>query len=212
MRNGSVPKSDDWIKAVLNFLVVHGLFQIQKKKSKSSVAAVRVLFATFLSESATDSVSLKIRDVPQPPLSPESRKLCRNRLLTCIGELTGQTTVVKSDEKAVKSSASASDGELWLSKVLSMIQDLKSDRKHVLLLNELEEEDIALFGKVDELLTQLRAVTGEHQESAKGAELLVLALTVQQYCEEEQDSSSLEVRDQSLVVYLVTQQAPADRR
>ncbi|KAH6918992.1 DNA-directed DNA polymerase [Coprinopsis sp. MPI-PUGE-AT-0042] len=172
VRNGSVPKSDDWIKAVLNFLVVHGLFQIQKKKSKSSITA--------------------LRDVPQPPLSPESRKLCRNRLLTCIGELTGQTTVMKSDDKTTKSSASASDGELWLTKVLSTIQDLESDSKHVLLLNEVEEEDVALFSKVNELLAQLRAVTGEHQESAKGAELLILALTVQQYCEEEQDPSSLE--------------------
>ncbi|TFK27400.1 DNA-directed DNA polymerase, partial [Coprinopsis marcescibilis] len=171
VRNGNVPKSDEWVKAILDFFVVHGLFMIKKKKSKSS--------------------TLALREIPSPVVSDSVRENCRNRLLTCLGELTGQTNVIKAgDDKTVKASATASDGELWLAKVATTIQTLEEDLKHVELLNELEDEDKVLVKKSGELLTQIRNVREQYSEVAKGTELLLLALVVQLYCEG--DSTTLE--------------------
>ena len=40
-RNASVPKEDNWISTVLDFLLVHGFFQIRKPSKKSGFVAVR---------------------------------------------------------------------------------------------------------------------------------------------------------------------------
>jgi DNA polymerase phi len=41
LRNTTVPRQDDWIQAILDWFVVHGLFNIIKKSSKSDMKAVR---------------------------------------------------------------------------------------------------------------------------------------------------------------------------
>lgn len=41
IRNNNVPKSDEWVQSVLDYLIVHGLFLVDKKSSKNSVSAVR---------------------------------------------------------------------------------------------------------------------------------------------------------------------------
>jgi DNA polymerase phi len=40
IRNGAVPKDDDWIMSILNWLVVNGLFVVKKKSEKSPFLAV----------------------------------------------------------------------------------------------------------------------------------------------------------------------------
>lgn len=45
IRNPAVPKDDACTKDVLDFLVLHGFFNVEKKSSKSKIAAVS---ATFL--------------------------------------------------------------------------------------------------------------------------------------------------------------------
>jgi DNA polymerase phi len=40
VRNGAVPKGDAWITSVLDWLVVHGLFDIKKKSKDSPYQAV----------------------------------------------------------------------------------------------------------------------------------------------------------------------------
>ena len=47
IRNPSVPKSDEWIKSILDWLIVHGLFEV-KKSSKSPFDAVRMPYVLFL--------------------------------------------------------------------------------------------------------------------------------------------------------------------
>jgi len=48
IRNGKVPKEDEWVQSVLDWLVVHGLFIVKKKSSKSHVVPVG-FFGSFTS-------------------------------------------------------------------------------------------------------------------------------------------------------------------
>ena len=40
VRNGSIPKDDEWVQIVLDFYIVHGLFVIRKQSKSSSIYAV----------------------------------------------------------------------------------------------------------------------------------------------------------------------------
>jgi hypothetical protein len=42
VRNGAIPKDDQWVQTVLDWLALHGLFVIKKKAEKSKFVAVRV--------------------------------------------------------------------------------------------------------------------------------------------------------------------------
>jgi DNA polymerase phi len=42
IRNGAIPKSDDWVQAILDFFIVHGIFFVKKKSKKSPISAVRI--------------------------------------------------------------------------------------------------------------------------------------------------------------------------
>ncbi|KII88994.1 hypothetical protein PLICRDRAFT_108863 [Plicaturopsis crispa FD-325 SS-3] len=177
VRNTSIPKSDAWIQSILDWLVVNGLFAVKKASSKSSYLALRT--------------------IPVPAFSDELRQSCRTRLLGSLADLTSQTSVVKVDgDKAQKVAAAASDGEFWVSKVLSTIEVLESDAKHVKLLADVEEEDAALREKARKVASQLKNTPSEHREVARGAELLLSATLLQQYCaddsEDDADSEALE--------------------
>ena len=95
--------------------------------------------------------------------------------------------------------AVASDGDFWISKVLSTIEELEGDKKHVSLAVDIDEDDRALFTRARETIISLRNCKGDQQESAKGAELLLLGTVVQHYCagddEDSMDSDALEVRN-----------------
>lgn len=41
IRNGAIPKDDQWIKNILDWFIVHGLFVIKKRSEKSPFLAVR---------------------------------------------------------------------------------------------------------------------------------------------------------------------------
>ena len=40
VRNGSIPKDDEWIQIVLDFYIVNGLFVVRKKSEKNSIHSV----------------------------------------------------------------------------------------------------------------------------------------------------------------------------
>jgi DNA polymerase phi len=40
IRNGAIPKSDDWVKTILDWLSLYGLFTVKKKSEKSPFTAV----------------------------------------------------------------------------------------------------------------------------------------------------------------------------
>ncbi|KAJ7905348.1 hypothetical protein B0H14DRAFT_2659931 [Mycena olivaceomarginata] len=162
IRNGAVPKDDDWIMSILNWLVVNGLFVVKKKSEKSPFLA--------------------LHKIPSPPFSDSLREQCRSRLLSCLADLNNQTRTLKLDEdRTIKCPGIASDGEFWISKVIGSIEGLKEDTKRVALLAESDETDIALHQKVTETVQKLRGVSGAQQEAAKGAELLLLGTLLQNY-------------------------------
>ncbi|THG98713.1 hypothetical protein EW026_g3515 [Hermanssonia centrifuga] len=175
IRNGAVPKDDKWIQTVLDWFVIHGLFTVVRRSEKSKILA--------------------LRDIPAPIFSDELRKLCRSKLLSCLAELTGQTTVITTGDKTVKVAAVASDGQFWVSKVLSSIGRLEKDEKHVSPLSEAEEGDKAIRGEARALIERLNKISDEQREAAKGAELLVSATLLHHYCtdaEEEADAETLQ--------------------
>lgn len=48
IQNGTIPKEDAWVKAILDWLIIKGLFIVNKKSSKSSFPWV--CFTLFLSK------------------------------------------------------------------------------------------------------------------------------------------------------------------
>ncbi|KAI0350071.1 hypothetical protein OH77DRAFT_1100919 [Trametes cingulata] len=170
VRNGAIPKSDSWIQTILDWLAVHGLFIVTKKSEKSAILA--------------------LRSVPTPVFSEELRKNCRERLLGCLAELTAQTTLVKEDNKATKAAGVASDGRFWVSRVLSTIDELEKDSKHVRPLSELDEEEAELRQKAHQILARLKDVPEGQREAAKGVELLLSSILLHQYCADDDDTDS----------------------
>ena len=101
----------------------------------------------------------------------------------------------------------ASDGTFWISKALATITTLNKDVKHVTLLEELEEDDLSIRTKAQELVQTLQAVSGDQQEIARGAELLLMAMVIQQYSSDEENSSteSLEVISSAVSAQSITE-------
>lgn len=66
------------------------------------------------------------------------------------------------DDRTTKASATASDGELWVAKVVATVKALEYDPKHVALANELEEEEKELLTKAHEQATKLKEVRTSH--------------------------------------------------
>lgn len=172
IRNGSVPKSDEWIQVILDWYVANGLYSIRKKSGSSSIHALRAL--------------------PSPPFTEEFQAHCCTRLLSCLADLTSQTTVVKKGDKTYKETAVASDGEFWISKVLSTLARLDKDTKHVDPLAPVDEETQALLNGVGKIHEKLGKVSTEKKEVARGFELVLSSLVLQCRCGEENSVESLE--------------------
>ncbi|KAF9069832.1 DNA polymerase phi-domain-containing protein [Rhodocollybia butyracea] len=165
IRNGSISKTDQWVKFVLDWFVVNGFFVVKKKSEKSQYIGVQ--------------------QVPKPQFSDELRQACRDKLLSCVADLTNQISTIEGDTMKVKVAGVAADGNFWVAKVLSTIEDLKQDSKHLSLIQEKDEEEEALRSKVRDVASKLKEISGDKEELASGTQLLLLASLLQQYCSEE---------------------------
>ncbi|KIJ68933.1 hypothetical protein HYDPIDRAFT_23808 [Hydnomerulius pinastri MD-312] len=172
IRNGSIPKSDDWIQIILEWYTVNGLFDIRKKSESSAIHALRA--------------------IPSPAFAEDTQLHCRTRLLGCLADLITQQTVVKQGDQTRKETAVASDGEFWISKVLATIAQLDKDSKHVNALVDVDEEAQALFAKTQKLIGQLRKTAGDKKEVARGFELVLSSLLLQCRCGEDDSTENLE--------------------
>ncbi|KAF9533445.1 DNA polymerase phi-domain-containing protein [Crepidotus variabilis] len=167
VRNHKVPKEDSWIRKILDWLTVHGLFEVKKKSSKSPFVALRT--------------------PPRPVFSDDLRQSCRDKLLVCLADLSHQVVNVGEGDSAQKIPAVASDGEFWISKVLSVIQQLEADDKHVALLADAGEEEITRRKSALKITAE---VAKTKSESYKGVELLVLGTLLHHYCQAESEEDS----------------------
>ncbi|KAL1715196.1 DNA polymerase phi-domain-containing protein [Schizophyllum commune] len=162
IRNGAIPKDEQWIQTILDWFTVHGLFTIKKKTEKSPFLALHT--------------------TPNPPFSDALRKNCRERLMTCLADLTSQTITVKSDDgKPVKLSGTTTSGESWVVRVLSNISALEQDTKHVASLVDVDEEEASFRTKAQDLITKLQKL--DDNDAAKGAQLLLAVTLLQRYCD-----------------------------
>ncbi|KAF9009405.1 DNA polymerase phi-domain-containing protein [Cyathus striatus] len=174
IRNSGVPKDDEWVSMILDWLAIHGLFAIKKRSSKSPYTA--------------------LHSVPNPGFSEVLQESCRTRLLSCLADLTSQTTSLVAGDKTTKIAAVASDGEFWISKVLSTVEQLESDTKHLALIIEVDEGDLVPRSKAREVASRLKDISSEYQDVAKGITLLINAMVLKNYCLMEGD----QVDDDSL--------------
>ncbi|KIM59218.1 hypothetical protein SCLCIDRAFT_10017 [Scleroderma citrinum Foug A] len=172
VRNGSVPKNDEWIQIALDWYVVNGLFTVRKQSESSSIHALRVL--------------------PSPPFNEELHAHCRARLLGSLADLTGQTTVIKKGDQTHKEAGVASDGQFWISKTLATLARLDKDSKHVSPPVSLDEETQTSLGKAQKQLENLASVSTERKETARGFELVLSSLVLQCRCGEEGSVENLE--------------------
>ncbi|KAG2365801.1 hypothetical protein BDR07DRAFT_1398137 [Suillus spraguei] len=173
IRNGAIPKREDWIQLILNWFAVQGLYLVKRKSAKGLLAALRVTPSSILSE--------------------DFRRICRSKLLGCLADLTPPTASQKG-EKAPKEGTI--DDESWISKVFNVVNDLDKDSKHVTSLSEPSQEEQLLLQQAHKTIDHLRQVDGGMREAARGVELLLSASLLHRRCanldEDEPDAGILE--------------------
>ncbi|KAI0288393.1 DNA polymerase phi-domain-containing protein [Multifurca ochricompacta] len=160
-RNCAIPKNDEWMHLILDWFVIHGIFIVKKKFRRGSPAAAY--------------------GVPLPPLSDNLRRECRECLLSCLADLTRLSAVTKSANQTQKMKGFASDGQLWISKVLQTIRQLEEDPKHVEPLIYFDQADREKLQDAFKMVICLRKVSGDKKEEAQGVELLLQSCILRFY-------------------------------
>ncbi|KAG1891307.1 DNA polymerase phi-domain-containing protein [Suillus subluteus] len=173
VRNGAIPKREDWIQLILNWFTVQGLYLVKRKSTKGLLAALRVTPSSLVSENF--------------------RRICRGKLLGCLADLTPSIVSQKGD-KALKEGTV--DDESWISKVFTVVNHLDKDSKHVASLLEPSQEEQLLLQQAHKTIDHLRQVDGEMREVARGVELLLSASLLHRRCanldDDEPDAGILE--------------------
>ncbi|KAG9125256.1 DNA-directed DNA polymerase, partial [Ceratobasidium sp. 392] len=178
MRNGSIPKDDGWVASILEFFIVHGMFIITKKNKSSALST--------------------LHHAIKPPLSDSLRNMCRAKLLTMLGDLTGQAKAVKDESgQTIRVTSATRDGELWVTKALKIVEVLEQAPAHVSPLDEADETEKQLRARARKVLKALQNNKDTAEgEARRGGELLISALLLQTYAEE--DGSSDDVLESCL--------------
>ncbi|KAI9446728.1 DNA polymerase phi-domain-containing protein [Lactarius indigo] len=171
IRNGAIPKDDGWVQQILDWLAVHGIFVIKR------------------------SLNNPICTVPSPPFTDDLRRQCRERLLSCLADLTRLSNVTQTAVRAQRMMGVTSDGEPWISRVLQTIRRLEQAPKHVELLSGFDSEDRGILERACNLVTNLKKISSDRSEDVQGVELLLQSSILQCYLEnntDERDMGSLE--------------------
>ncbi|EIW66554.1 hypothetical protein TREMEDRAFT_35002 [Tremella mesenterica DSM 1558] len=176
VRNGSVPKDDQWISSVLEFLLVHGFFVILKTTKKGDITA--------LSKS------------PRPPLSESTAALCRTKLLSCLVEVTTVSSPKGDGKTASRKQGCDSSNKLWLRRILELLLSLQTN-PHLKIISEADKEIKAGREAGIETLKALDKFQVEGNEVVKGVEILLSFLIIQTYDENEDALEMLEVSQSS---------------
>ncbi|KAH9048219.1 DNA polymerase phi-domain-containing protein [Lactarius hengduanensis] len=175
IRNGAIPKDDGWVQQILDWLTVHGIFVIKKRSPNSPIYAVH--------------------KVPSPPFTDDLRRQCRERLLSCLTDLTRLSNVTQTADGAQRVTGVTSDGEPWVSRVLQTIRRLEQASKHVELLSGFDSKDREILERACNLVTNLKKVSSDRSEDVLGVELLLQSSILQFYLEDNtngRDVTSLE--------------------
>lgn len=193
VRNGAIPKREDWIQLILNWFAVQGLYLVKRKSAKGLLASLR----------ATPS-----------SLSEDFRRICRSKLLGCLADLTPLPTASQKGDKAPKEGTV--DDESWISKIFTVVNHLDNDSKHVTSLLEPSQEEQLLLQQAHKTIDNLRQVDGEMREAARGVELLLSASLLHRRCahldDDEPDAGILETCIAAAATMFSTQNKSKNRR
>ncbi|KAG1754468.1 DNA polymerase phi-domain-containing protein, partial [Suillus lakei] len=162
VRNGAIPKREDWIQLILNWFAVQGLYVVKRTSAKGLLAALRVTPSTLPSD--------------------DFRRICRGKLLGCLADLTPTPTASQKGDKAPKEGTKVDD-ESWISKVFTVVNHLDKDSKHVTSQLEPSQEEQLLLQQAHKTIDNLRQVRrSQFTEAARGVELLLSASLLHRRC------------------------------
>ncbi|WWC87837.1 uncharacterized protein L201_002731 [Kwoniella dendrophila CBS 6074] len=163
-RNGSVPKDDEWISSVIDFLLVHGFFLIRKADKKSPITALQT--------------------IPKPALSESTAAACRSKLSSCLVEITTASVsqrVATEENKTNRQQGCDLSGRLWVRRTLDTLALLEKNNKHVEITTEADDEIVALRKEALETLQAIEKVKEDQKEVAQGVAILLAFFVLQTY-------------------------------
>ncbi|GAB5585522.1 DNA-directed DNA polymerase [Umbelopsis nana] len=180
IRNTKIPKEEDWISHVLEFLFVHAFFDIIKNGSKVS----------------------EINSQPTPALSTASRNVCRDRFFAALGEVSTMPPIAKVAElggsvlKTRKLNGTMNNGDFWADHVVQRYKLIEKDTKHFKNVVEFSKESTEAkkeaFKTIEEIKADITKSGAENVNSQSRAfELLFLHLILQQLTDPEESNDVL---------------------
>lgn len=170
-KNPKVPKNDSVIQSVLEFFLVHSFFVIKKTDKKNAVAA--------------------LHSTPKPALSESTAALARAKFFACIVEVTTASHSAK--DGAHRAQGCDANGKLWLRRIIDTLVSLESNKKHLELLLDADEEIIKTRQETVSALASLdKNVKADSKDIARGVEILLSFSLLQTYDESEDALELLE--------------------
>lgn len=165
-----MPKDDELISIILDFLLVHAFFIIRKTDKKSNLAALRT--------------------APKPALSEATAAVCRTRFFTCLVDV----TIAQPSSKEGRTSRQGCDStnRLWLRRAIDSLVALEADSKHVELMLDADEEIKTLRKDAVATLARLDKLKNKEENVVRGVEILLAFSLLQTYDESEDALELLE--------------------
>ena len=94
--------------------------------------------------------------MPSSSFTEGLRRQCRERLLSCLADLTRLSSVTQSANRLQRMIGVTSDGQPWISRVLQTIRQLDRDSKSVELLSAFGPEDRRILEHACNLVTKFK--------------------------------------------------------
>ncbi|KAJ2956399.1 hypothetical protein NQZ79_g7736 [Umbelopsis isabellina] len=181
IRNSKIPREEEWIAHVLEFLFVHAFFDVVKAGSK--VSEVNVIAA--------------------PALSSATRNICQERFFAALGEVSTMPPIAKVAElgsavlKTRKLNGTMNNGDFWAEHVVQRYKAIEKDAKHykrAVEFNEESEEARKLaFKTIEKVKSDIaKAGADDTNSQSRAFELLFLHLVLQQLTDPEESNEVLD--------------------
>ncbi|KAG2223120.1 hypothetical protein INT45_005676 [Circinella minor] len=181
VKNNAIPKEENWLLSLVQFLMVYAFFDIKK----SSTSSTNAYFENYYQ--------------PTTPLSETTLNQCKESFQTVLMALEKMPPLAKTKELGVSSlrskrlNGTMNDGELWVYRVYEIQQKLVKD-KHLKLRTELSKESQTSLKKAISLMEGLRKKLKEdekYESVERGFELLFLHMILHFMMDEEETENVL---------------------
>ncbi|KAI8145824.1 DNA polymerase phi-domain-containing protein [Fennellomyces sp. T-0311] len=177
VKNNAIPKEEDWLLSLVQFVMVYAFFDIKK--------------------SATGASSFESYHKPAVPLSEKTQEQCKESFQTILMALEKMPPLAKVKELGVSSlrsrrlNGTMNDGELWVYRVYEVQQKLAKN-KNLQSRVQLSKEGQTSLKKAIDLTEHLRKKSEDKNDSIeRGFELLFLHMILHFMIDEEETLSVL---------------------